>query len=261
MLTCCSSTGWWTHTCSSPFVIWASVQSYILEFPCCIFVFDEWKSNLGQNGTPWEQELKNLQIVATLECAIISSYHVTFKWFCLCRVSFLLLFPSYPTSKMPNQHKPTHELSFYLCSTMIWFIDVNLLMEAPLDELAPHIWRYWRHRITRVEMVPILLNKHIDTEVYGLRQVMDLQGCLNQVWLHDSCMTSVSSLKRMMKKLNIEGVRVQHHTIQSIHPAIMDIRRRFPTIGSREIINILALHYDIRVPRWAVHLPSLFSIW
>lgn len=52
-----------------------------------------------------------------------------------------------------------------------------------------------------------------------------------------------------MKELGIQGTRVQHHTVESITPAVLDLRRRFPTVGSREIINILSLHYDIRVPR------------
>lgn len=42
---------------------------------------------------------------------------------------------------------------------------------APLDTLAEHIWFYFRNRVQRKDMVKILLNKHIDTDLYGLRYV------------------------------------------------------------------------------------------
>ncbi|KAG1721564.1 hypothetical protein EDB19DRAFT_1917237 [Suillus lakei] len=46
---------------------------------------------------------------------------------------------------MPNQHKPT----------------------PPLDELAPHILRYWKTRLNDKEIV-LALQKHFDMKRYGI---------------------------------------------------------------------------------------------
>ncbi len=52
-----------------------------------------------------------------------------------------------------------------------------------------------------------------------------------------------------MKELGIQGTRKQAHNVDSITPAMLDVRIRFPTVGAREVVNILSLHYDIRVTR------------
>lgn len=64
--------------------------------------------------------------------------------------------------KMPNQNKPTR--LFSILQLCIIDADSNI---APLAEIAPHILRLWKSRLTDKQIVQAL-RKEIDTTRYGI---------------------------------------------------------------------------------------------
>lgn len=50
---------------------------------------------------------------------------------------------------------------------------ILIFILAPLDELAPHILRYWKTRLNDKEIVQAL-QKHFNTERYGIGYVYDI---------------------------------------------------------------------------------------
>lgn len=46
-----------------------------------------------------------------------------------------------------------------------------MLSLAPLEDIEPHIRRYWKMRKNDKQILQHLLNDHIDTEKYGLGSV------------------------------------------------------------------------------------------
>ncbi|KAH9476801.1 hypothetical protein JR316_0010716 [Psilocybe cubensis] len=76
------------------------------------------------------------------------------------------------------------------------------------------------------------MKDHYNTELYGL---------------------SVSSIKRLRKKWDLLSTRQQKHTLESIAPAIQEMRTRFPTRGVEMIRKQLRVEFNIRVPRSVVY--------
>ncbi|KAG1883977.1 hypothetical protein F4604DRAFT_1878813 [Suillus subluteus] len=96
---------------------------------------------------------------------------------------------------MPNQYKPT----------------------PPLDELAPHILRYWKTQLNDKEIVHAL-QKHFDTECYGIGLTKFHQICVD---------------------MGLERSRQQGHTVETIHEAVTELHQMFPHAGMREMIGLL----------------------
>ena len=46
---------------------------------------------------------------------------------------------------------------------------------APLEDIAPHILKYWKMRKTDIEILNLLKTYHIDDELYGI-------GCDLSTW-------------------------------------------------------------------------------
>ncbi|KAG1726455.1 hypothetical protein EDB19DRAFT_2028380 [Suillus lakei] len=82
---------------------------------------------------------------------------------------------------MPNQHKPT----------------------PPLDELAPHILRYWKTRLNDKEIIQAL-QKHFNTEHYGI---------------------GLTKFRQIHVDMGLERSCQQGHTIETIHKAVTDLRK------------------------------------
>ncbi|KAG1810715.1 hypothetical protein EV424DRAFT_1542835 [Suillus variegatus] len=106
---------------------------------------------------------------------------------------------------MPNQHKPT----------------------PPLDELAPHILRYWKTRLNDKEIVQAL-QKHFNTERYGI---------------------GLTKFHQIRVDMGLEWSCRQGHTIETIHEAVMDLRKMYPHAGTREMISLLFHERSMSVSR------------
>jgi hypothetical protein len=70
---------------------------------------------------------------------------------------------------MPNQYNPTRKCNVKTCLLLYHRLTsiFNVATTAPLDELAPHILRYWKARLNDKEIVRAL-QKHFDTDRYGI---------------------------------------------------------------------------------------------
>ncbi|KAG2358074.1 hypothetical protein BDR07DRAFT_1489844 [Suillus spraguei] len=84
---------------------------------------------------------------------------------------------------MPNQHKPT----------------------SPLDELAPHILRYWKTCLNDKEIVQAL-QKHFDTERYGI---------------------GLTKFRQIRVDMGLECSCRQGHTVETIRKAVTN----FPDVS------------------------------
>ncbi|KAF8527657.1 hypothetical protein JB92DRAFT_3139803 [Gautieria morchelliformis] len=114
------------------------------------------------------------------------------------------------SDKRSNQHKPC----------------------PPLDELAPHIEKYYRMRLTDTEMLEHLRDRHIDKTRHGL---------------------SLTSLKRMRKGLGLESTRQQAHTLDTAAAALLQVRSRYPKAGARDMITHAFREEHIKVSRRVVN--------
>ncbi|KIK37536.1 hypothetical protein CY34DRAFT_15632 [Suillus luteus UH-Slu-Lm8-n1] len=120
---------------------------------------------------------------------------------------------------MPNQYKPT----------------------PPLDELAPHILRYWKTRLNDKEIVQVL-QKHFNTECYGI---------------------GLTKFHQIRVDMGLERLRRQGRTIETIREAIMELRQMFPHAGTREMIGLLFHEKNMSVAKsvmmsyFAVYEPEL----
>ncbi|KAF8462338.1 hypothetical protein JB92DRAFT_2547437, partial [Gautieria morchelliformis] len=103
---------------------------------------------------------------------------------------------------------------------------------APLDELAPHIEKYYRMRLTDTEMLEHLRDRHIDKTRHGL---------------------SLTSLKRMRKGLGLESTRQQAHTLDTAAAALLRVRSRYPKAGARDMITHAFREEHIKVSRRVVN--------
>lgn len=59
----------------------------------------------------------------------------------------------------------------------------------------------------------------------------------------------LSSLKRMRRRMQLFSTRDQDHTLDSIQPAMIEMRERYPKAGAREMTSILFHEKGMRVPR------------
>ncbi|KAI0640541.1 hypothetical protein C8Q79DRAFT_921410 [Trametes meyenii] len=92
--------------------------------------------------------------------------------------------------------------------------------------LCPHIERYWDLGMNDNKIADHVRD-HIDNEQYGI---------------------SSRSVRRLRKAWGLDGVRVQRHTMDSIHATAQEIRQRFPNMGARGMVAHLRKNYQIRVP-------------
>jgi len=67
---------------------------------------------------------------------------------------------------MPNQYKPLRE-----CHGFSLRCNTNITSTAPLEDIAPQIFKFWKMRKTDQEIVTILNEQYIDTAVYGIGYV------------------------------------------------------------------------------------------
>ncbi|KAG1875957.1 hypothetical protein C8R48DRAFT_591755 [Suillus tomentosus] len=93
---------------------------------------------------------------------------------------------------MPNQNKPT----------------------SPLEEITPHILRYWKARQTDKKIVENLRN-HFDTSRYGL---------------------GITKFRDIRIKMGLLRTRQQNHTVESIREAMIELRKAYPNAGAREMV-------------------------
>ncbi|KAI6010570.1 hypothetical protein BKA83DRAFT_16275 [Pisolithus microcarpus] len=108
-------------------------------------------------------------------------------------------------SRRPNQHNPT----------------------SPLDQIKPHIMRFWKARLTDKEIVAEL-RKHIDTSQYGI---------------------GLTKFKEIRKSLGLQRTRQQGHTAESIHAVMLEMRKMYPDAGIREMIGLLFHERNLAVSR------------
>ncbi|KAG2085347.1 hypothetical protein BD769DRAFT_1718725 [Suillus cothurnatus] len=106
---------------------------------------------------------------------------------------------------MPNQNKPL----------------------PPLDEITPHILRFWKARLTDKAIVQEL-QKVIDTDRYGI---------------------GITKLKEIRSDMGLKRARQQGHSVETIRDAMVDLRRIYPNAGSREMISLLFHEREMAVPR------------
>ncbi|KAG1830416.1 hypothetical protein EV424DRAFT_1343637 [Suillus variegatus] len=124
---------------------------------------------------------------------------------------------------MPNQHKPT----------------------PPLDELAPHILRYWKTQLNDKEIVQAL-QKHFNTEHYGIR---------------------LTKFHQIRVDMGLEWSRRQGYTIETIHEAVTELRKMYPHAGTREMISLLFHEKSMSVSRlvmmsyFTAYEPELHDKW
>ncbi|KAG2135541.1 hypothetical protein BD769DRAFT_1627021 [Suillus cothurnatus] len=116
---------------------------------------------------------------------------------------------------MPNQNKPT----------------------PPLADIAPHILRLWKSRLTDKQIVQAL-RKEIDTERYGIGLTKFIQVCTDMGLLH---------------------TRQQGHTVESIRDAMLELHEMYPKAGMREIISLLHHEEGMSVSRSVIK--SYFAIY
>ncbi|KAF8076956.1 hypothetical protein FPV67DRAFT_1715799 [Lyophyllum atratum] len=89
----------------------------------------------------------------------------------------------------------------------------------PLDNLRPHIAKYWAMRKTDQEIIDILKEQEIfDTDRYGL---------------------GLTSFKAMRSEMGLHRTRKQGHTIYSIHEAMAALRVQYPKAGAVEMKSLL----------------------
>ncbi|KAG1801180.1 hypothetical protein EV424DRAFT_1351975 [Suillus variegatus] len=106
---------------------------------------------------------------------------------------------------MPNQNKPT----------------------PPLEEITPHILRYWKARQTDKKIIENLRN-HYDTSRYGL---------------------GITKFRDMRIEMGLLRTRQQNHTIESIREAMIELRKAYPNAGAREMVILLFHEKEMSVSR------------
>ncbi|KAG1879969.1 hypothetical protein F4604DRAFT_1891662 [Suillus subluteus] len=87
----------------------------------------------------------------------------------------------------------------------------------PLDEIAPHILRLWKAHQTDQQIVQEL-QRHIDMTRYGI---------------------GLTTLLKVRKTMGLQRTRQQHHTVETIRDAMLDLRATYPNAGAREMVSYL----------------------
>ncbi|KAF9553186.1 hypothetical protein CPC08DRAFT_645938 [Agrocybe pediades] len=85
----------------------------------------------------------------------------------------------------------------------------------------------WALRKTDKEVVQIL-RETIDTSLYGI---------------------GLSSYKKIRKRMGLEGTRGQKHMLETIHPFISQLRKKYPKAGARDMVAILFQEKGLMVSR------------
>ncbi|KAG1738475.1 hypothetical protein EDB19DRAFT_1982912 [Suillus lakei] len=83
----------------------------------------------------------------------------------------------------------------------------------PLDIIQPHILRLWKARQTDKQIVAEL-QKHFDTQRYGL---------------------GLTKFLKVREGMGLRRAHQQHHTVETIHEAMGDLRLTYPNAGAREV--------------------------
>jgi len=103
-----------------------------------------------------------------------------------------------------------------------------------LADIAPHILRLWKSRLTDKQIVQAL-RKEIDTERYGI---------------------GLTKFIQVRTDMGLLRTRQQGHTVESIRDAMLELREMYPKAGMREIISLLHHEEGMSVSRYG-HLPFL----
>ncbi|KAG2359559.1 hypothetical protein BDR07DRAFT_1452328 [Suillus spraguei] len=111
---------------------------------------------------------------------------------------------------MPNQNKQTRTTSL-----------------SPLEEIAPHILRYWKARQTDRKIVENLQN-HFNMSHYG-------QG--------------YTKFRQICNDMGLLRTRQQSHTIESIREAMIELRKAYPNAGAQEMVILLFHKKEMSVSR------------
>ncbi|KAJ7728282.1 hypothetical protein DFH07DRAFT_757330, partial [Mycena maculata] len=88
----------------------------------------------------------------------------------------------------------------------------------PLEDIAPHIHRYWKQCKDDKAILHLLNEYHIDKTKYGL---------------------GLTRFRQIRESLGLYRTRSQHHNINSIRLALLRLRAQYPKAGAREIVSIL----------------------
>ncbi|KAJ7720463.1 hypothetical protein DFH07DRAFT_714292, partial [Mycena maculata] len=98
----------------------------------------------------------------------------------------------------------------------------------PLEDIAPHIHRYWKQRKDDKAILRLLNEYHIDKTIYGL---------------------GLTRFRQIRESLGLYRTRSQHHNINSIRPALFRLRAQYPKAGAREIVSLLFHEENMSVSR------------
>ncbi|KAJ7765932.1 hypothetical protein DFH07DRAFT_1014518 [Mycena maculata] len=98
----------------------------------------------------------------------------------------------------------------------------------PLEDIAPHIHRYWKQRKDDKAILRLLNEYHIDKTKYGL---------------------GLTRFRQIRESLGLYHTRSQHHDINSIRPALLRLRAQYPKAGAREIVSLLFHEENMSVSR------------
>lgn len=59
----------------------------------------------------------------------------------------------------------------------------------------------------------------------------------------------ITKLKEIRSDMGLKRARQQGHSVETIHDAMVDLRRIYPHAGSREMISLLFHEREMAVPR------------
>ncbi|KAG1864858.1 hypothetical protein F4604DRAFT_1586308, partial [Suillus subluteus] len=97
----------------------------------------------------------------------------------------------------------------------------------PLEEITPHILRFWRAGQTD-KMIVQNLQKLIDTSRYGI---------------------GITKFKEIRNAMGLQRTRQQNHSIETIRDAMVDLREAYPNAGAQEMVSLLFHEKDMSVSR------------
>lgn len=120
----------------------------------------------------------------------------------------------------------------------------DAVISAPLELIEPHIRRLWKVRLNDRQIVAEL-QKHIDTSQYGI-------GCVVHypIWLAtDTQFRSLTKFVEIRNTLGLKRTRQQDHTPESIHDAMIELRKMYPNAGMREMISLIFDEHNMCVSR------------
>ncbi|KAF9538452.1 hypothetical protein CPC08DRAFT_651431 [Agrocybe pediades] len=101
----------------------------------------------------------------------------------------------------------------------------------PIEMIAPHIYRYWKMRLTEKDILQRLKSEHIDTSQYGI---------------------GLTSFRAIRKSLGLLGTRQQQHNLESIAEDMQELRVSYPKAGARDMVDHLFFEKGKKVSRYLV---------